>query len=124
MNDHFNEAFFVISKDAFQAYSTSKGYKDIAKLCALVPNSNIFCITKSEEDNQDLSEVIKISRFFEFVQDKQKVGMPSRKVTVNDIENTDLQMIEKWPICQAYGLDLVGGGFFTMKHMVLNIRDQ
>lgn len=67
MNDHFNEAFFVISKDAFQAYSTSKGYKDIAKLCALVPNSNIFCITKSEEDNQDLSEVIKISRFFEFV---------------------------------------------------------
>jgi hypothetical protein len=33
-------------------------------------------------------------------------------------------MIEKWPICQAYGLDLVGDGFFTMKHMVRNIRDE
>lgn len=32
-------------------------------------------------------------------------------------------MIEKWPICQSYGLDLVGGGFFTMKHQVKNIRE-
>jgi len=32
-------------------------------------------------------------------------------------------MIEKWPICQAYGLDYVGNGFFTMKHSVKNIRE-
>lgn len=32
-------------------------------------------------------------------------------------------MIEKWPICQSYGLDLVGQGFFTMKHNIQNIRE-
>jgi hypothetical protein len=33
-------------------------------------------------------------------------------------------MIEKWPIIQAYGLDMVGGGFFTMKHQFVNVRDE
>lgn len=33
-------------------------------------------------------------------------------------------MIEKWPILQSYGLDIVGEGFFTMKHNVKNIRDE
>jgi len=33
-------------------------------------------------------------------------------------------MVEKWPMIQAYGLDMVGGGFFTMKHAFRNVRDE
>lgn len=33
-------------------------------------------------------------------------------------------MVERWPIIQAYGLDIIGGGFFTMKHSFRNLRDE
>ena len=34
-----------------------------------------------------------------------------------------MQLVEKWPIVQAYGLDIIGSGFFTMKHNFKNMRD-
>lgn len=43
--------------------------------------------------------------------------MPMRAITQMDKKiRTDQDLVEKWPIIQAYGLDLVAGGFFTMKH--------
>ena len=39
-----------------------------------------------------------------------------------DLVSSEMNLVEKWPIIQAYGLDIVGGGFFTMKHKFTNIR--
>lgn len=51
--------------------------------------------------------------------------MPVRKLKMyGDFVASEMQMVEKWPIIQAYGLDMVGGGFFTMKHQWVNIRDE
>lgn len=32
-----------------------------------------------------------------------------------------MRSIEKWPIIQAYGLDGIGGGFFTQIHKTINL---
>ena len=58
------------------------------------------------------------------VHDKKKVGMPARRLKEFLDYTTELQMVEKWPMIQAYGLDIVGGGFFTMKHNFINVRDE
>ena len=124
LNDNFNDSFCVISKDSFQAYTTTAGFKDLSRLSALVPNRNIYWLTKEEEENQELNEVKKIAKFYEMVWDKGWIGLPAREIKLEDTFINELQMIEKWPICQSYGLDLVGEGFFTMKHQVKNIREQ
>lgn len=123
LNDAFNDSFLVISKDSLQAYTTPKGYPELSRLSALVPNRNIFCLTPAEEAEQDLNEVKKMAKFFEFVNDKRTIGLPARALKIDDNFANELVMIEKWPICQSYGLDIIGGGFFTMKHNVKNIRE-
>jgi len=58
-----------------------------------------------------------VSKFYEYVFDKGVIGMPVKHLTVLDYKaKTEMQIVEQWPIIQAYGLDLVGNGFFTMKH--------
>ena len=56
--------------------------------------------------------------------DKKRIGMPIRNLRqYKDFVNSELELVEKWPLIQAYGLDMVGGGFFTMKHQLKNLRD-
>ena len=57
------------------------------------------------------------------VSDKPTIGLPAKELTELDTFKNELVMIEKWPICQSYGLDIVGEGFFTMKHSVKNVRE-
>jgi hypothetical protein len=59
------------------------------------------------------------------VHDKKKVGMPVRPVGKEDRRaKNEAEIIEQWPLIQAYGLDVVGNGFFTMKHKFTCLRDQ
>jgi hypothetical protein len=58
------------------------------------------------------------------IHDKKTIGMPVRRILKNDFVANESQMLEKWPLIQAYGLDMVGGGFFTMKHNFYNVRDE
>ena len=123
IDDKFSDTFIIISRDSFQAFTTPKGYNELARLSALVPNRNIYCLTPAEEAEQELNEVKKIAKFYELVSDKPTIAVPAREVRSGENFANELVMIEKWPICQSYGLDLVGGGFFTMKHDVKNIRE-
>ena len=84
----------------------------------------MYTLTKTDEDDQEKQEVIKVARFFEMVHDKSALGVPTRALhPVHDFVTSEAQLIEKWPMIQAYGLDMVGGGFFTMKHKYVNVRD-
>tara|TARA_B110000285_G_scaffold214596_1_gene260128 strand:+ start:582 stop:917 length:336 start_codon:yes stop_codon:yes gene_type:complete len=67
-----------------------------------------------------------VARFYEFVHDKKVIGMPARKLKERDLKHfqQEVQMVERWPMIQAYGLDIIGGGFFTMKHAFRNMRDE
>ena len=59
------------------------------------------------------------------VHDKKVVGLPTRKLrNIQDWQiPNEKQLVERWPLIQAYGLDIVGQGFFTMKHNFKNLRD-
>ncbi|CDW75335.1 UNKNOWN [Stylonychia lemnae] len=124
LSDSFADSFFVISKDSFQAFTNSQGFKEISNLVTLLTNCNVYTITKSDENDSERQEVIKVSKFYEMVYDKKAIGMPVRKLTINDYVASEQQLIEKWPLIQAYALDIVGEGFFTMKHHFVNLRDE
>lgn len=124
-NYSYDETMLVISKDSFQAYTNSSGFKELSNLTTLVPNCNIYCITKPDEEDTEKAEVIKVAQFYEMVHDKQVIGLPARELRKDDYRlDSEVQMVEKWPIIQAYGLDLVGNGFFTLKHKFTNLRGQ
>jgi len=66
-----------------------------------------------------------VTKFYEMLHDKQSVGVPVHEVAADDNRfSSENQVIESWPIVQAYGLDIVGNGFFGMKHRVTVIREQ
>jgi hypothetical protein len=67
LDDKFSDTFCVISKDSFQAYTTPKGYLELSRLSALLTNRNIYCLTSAEEAEQELNEVKKIAKFYEFI---------------------------------------------------------
>ena len=120
----YEDSFFVISKDGFQGFTNSAGFKEFSKLNTLIQNLNVYTITKSDENDSEKQEVIKVARFYEMVHDKKIIGMPVRKIVPGeDVITSEMNLVEKWPMIQAYGLDMVGGGFFTMKHSWKNLRD-
>ena len=122
--DEYEDSIFVISKDGLQAYTNSAGFKSFSKICTLIQNLNMYTITKTDEADPEKQEVVKVARFYEMIHDKKKIAMPCRKLdNQSDLVSSEAQMVEKWPIIQAYGLDMVGNGFFTMKHQLMTIRD-
>jgi len=84
LTDSYSDSFFVISKDSFQAFTNSAGFKEISNLVTLLTNCNIYTITKSDENDSEKQEVIKVSKFYEMVHDKKAIGMPIRRLTIND----------------------------------------
>lgn len=52
-------------------------------------------MSKSEEENNEMAEVTKIAKFFEFVHDKNMIGLPAARQ--EDV--SDIKVIEKWPLC-------------------------
>mgnify|MGYP000701460084 CR=1 FL=1 len=78
-------------------------------------------------DIRENVEVFKIKSFIDMVADHEYVGVPltggwSRSGSGGDINKYDQFEVESWPLVQAYGLAAFGtGGFFTMKHRVLNV---
>ena len=50
----------------------------------MLTNCNIYTITRADENDSESQEVIKITRFYEMLQDKKVIGMPVRALTVQD----------------------------------------
>lgn len=60
----------------------------------------MFAATRKQEEDTELFETVKVSKFYEMVCDKGAIAMPVAKGAKSDAENC-----EQWPIIQAYGLD-------------------
>ncbi len=74
-------------------------------MTTLLTNCNIYAITRAEDEVAERQEVIKVAQFYEMVFDKKVIGMPVRRLTNKDYVPSEAQMVEKWPLIQAYGLD-------------------
>ena len=53
-------------------------------MSTLISNCNIYTITKSDENDSERQEVIKVAKFYEMVHDKRIIGMPVRKLGKTD----------------------------------------
>jgi hypothetical protein len=104
------DSFFVISRDGLQAYMNPEANKEFTKISTLIQNLNVFVLTEAEEEDQERQEVLKVAKFYEMVHDKKYVGLPARRHhNIKDWETAnEKQLVEKWPLVQAYGLDIVG----------------
>jgi hypothetical protein len=69
-----------------------------------------------EESNSEYVQMLKITKFLEKTFKRKRVGVPLLRKEKNDIME-----VEKWPLISAYGLDLLGEGFFTLKHEIVDI---
>jgi hypothetical protein len=65
-----------------------------------LPNVNLYTTSKDEElEDPDRIEVLKMTRFYEMVHDKKKVGMPVRLIGKEDRRaKTEAEIIEQWPL--------------------------
>jgi hypothetical protein len=98
LSDIFSETFLSISKDSLQVYTNSAAFKELSNLTTLVSNCNIYTLTKSDENDQERQEVIKVAKFFEMASDKKIIGMPVRSLSLEDYVPNETHLVEKWPI--------------------------
>jgi len=89
-----------------------------------VSNCSIYALDEDDEADQERVEVLKIAKFYELLHDKPVVGMAVQDPIDEKLKGRETQIVETWPLIQAYGLDYVGNGFFTMKHKWINIREK
>ena len=103
---YYNDSFFVISKNAFQVFTTKDGYDNLAGLLTLISNCNVHACTRAQEEEIDQFENIKVAKFLEMVFDKPSIAMPVHAIDETDFgAKTSQDIIEMWPLIQAYGLD-------------------
>ena len=98
-NSDFDDSFFVVGKDSLQIYTNTAGFKHLKTLTTLIQNCNLYMLTRADQANQELQEVLKVSKFYEFVNDKGVIGMPVHPVTKLDVRaDSEAQIVEQWPI--------------------------
>jgi len=115
---NFNETFLVIKKDSIFIYSSLETKSFFKSLVSKINDIKVdfFFPTKKEQENSEILQILKISKFYENIKNYKNVGIPLKpKEKMNIVE------LEKWPLINAYGLDLIGAGFFTMKHEIIDI---
>lgn len=101
----FDDSIFVIGKDSLQIYTNENGYKHLHLLVSLISNLSIYVLSKEDELNHERQEVIKVSKFYEFVHDKSVIGLSTQQPLDQSLQGQETRIIETWPIIQAYGLD-------------------
>ncbi len=74
-------------------------------MITLVSNCTIYVVTPQDQANQETLEVLKVSKFYEFVHDKPIVGMTVQSPVDMQLQGQETRIVESWPLIQAYGLD-------------------
>ncbi len=54
LSDAFNDTFVVVSRDSFQAFTNTAGFKQhLSTLTTLLTNCNIYTITRADESDTE-----------------------------------------------------------------------
>ncbi len=114
----FNETFLIIQRDHIYLFSSNDTKEFFYLLFSKINDMTIEYdfTTTIEESNNEYIQMIKIAKFLEQTYRIKKVGVPLLQKEKNNILE-----VEKWPLITAYGLDILGEGFFTLKHEIVDI---
>lgn len=116
----FTETFMIIRSDDLFVFTSHENRNFFYELFAKI-NSGVeyYFLTKDDEENTELLQIRKISKFIEMTSGFKRIGMP---LTIR--EKSNIVEVEKWPLINATGFDAFGEGFFTMKHKIVDINSQ
>jgi len=114
-----SETFLIIESERVFLFSSNKSKEFFYQLFVKMKDTQVefFFPTKSEDSNSDKLQMLKISKFFQQTFRLKRVGVPLLKK-----EKTNILEVEKWPLIAAYGLDILGEGFFTLGHEIVDIN--
>lgn len=91
----YQDSFFVISKNTLQVFTTTDGYERLHSHITLVSNCNVFVATQAQEDDTETFEILKVSKFYEMIQDKHGVAIPVHALDKDDFgAKNDAQIVE------------------------------
>lgn len=117
----FTESMMMITPTQLCLFIESKAFNKIRTVVLSLDTPYVFVPQGDILTNQDLLENYKIREFYRFVYDKPTIGV---LMTPEEAAKGPKASVEMWPIIQAYGIDGVGSGFFTMKHNVVCLREK
>ncbi|KAJ8317612.1 hypothetical protein KUTeg_005516 [Tegillarca granosa] len=109
----------VIDANEVHVYCNPINYHYLLPYVSHWRNVRFHCMTETEYEDEEAAEEFKIHSFINMVKGCDIIGIPYS--IVGHLQTFDKHQVEKWPIVQAYALDdYGGGGFFTLKHEVVD----
>ncbi|XP_022080839.1 LOW QUALITY PROTEIN: uncharacterized protein C20orf194-like [Acanthaster planci] len=121
--DIADDLLILVKKDSIHVHYMPADHAYVIPYIAHWHNLHLHCLTDAEhKENEDAAENYKVLSFIEMVRDCSRIGVPY--FARDHVQTFDHFAVEKWPIIQTYGLEDFGtGGFFTMKHEVVDMTE-
>ncbi|KAJ8389510.1 hypothetical protein AAFF_G00119000 [Aldrovandia affinis] len=118
-----DDVILLIKAESVHLYCNPVNYGSLLPYVSHWRNLHLHCMTETEYEDEEAAEEFKISSFVDMVQDCLRIGVPYS--SQGHVQKFDMFMVEKWPIIQAFALDGIGGGgFFTMKHKLIDMSEK
>lgn len=108
------EVVLVVTQNSFELICDPPSYKVLIPWVIGLPNLIVHCPTEPEANDHEFRDLFKIRSFV--------ASMRGLGVVATALGGADaFDVVEKWPLVQSYALEGVGGGgFFTLKHQVVD----
>ncbi|XP_015199322.2 dynein axonemal assembly factor 9 [Lepisosteus oculatus] len=117
-----DDVILLIKAESVHLYCNPVNYSSLLPYVGHWRNLHFHCMTETEYEDEEAAEEFKISSFVNMVQDCSRIGVPYS--SQGHIQKFDMFVVEKWPIIQAFALEGIGGGgFFTMKHKLIDVSE-
>nr|XP_033809053.1 uncharacterized protein C20orf194 homolog isoform X1 [Geotrypetes seraphini] len=117
-----DDLVILIKADSVHLYCNPVNYSYLLPFVAYWRNLHFYCMTEAEYEDEEAAEEFKVSSFVDMVRNCSRIGIPYS--SGGHLHIFDMYVVEKWPIVQAFALDGIGGGgFFTMKHELLDVSE-
>lgn len=118
-----DDMMFLIRESSVDIYCNHINYFYLLPYVAHWRNLHFHCL-RDEKYDQEKAEDYKIKSFIGMVETSHCIGIPFFSCAQGG-GTFDPMMLERWPIVQAFALEgFEGGGFFTMKHKVVDVSEK
>ncbi|KAG9343991.1 hypothetical protein JZ751_012467, partial [Albula glossodonta] len=122
-----DDVILLIKAESVHLYCNPANYSSLLPYVSHWRNLHLHCMTETEYEDEEAAEEFKISSFVDMVQDCSRIGLLVISVPscIGHVQKFDMFVVEKWPIIQAFALEGIGGGgFFTMKHKLMDMSEK
>ncbi|XP_038046768.1 uncharacterized protein C20orf194-like [Patiria miniata] len=118
-----DDLVILVKKDSVHVHYMPTDHAYVIPYIAHWRSLHLHSLTDQEhKEDEDAAENFKVLSFIEMVRGCSRIGVPY--FARDHVQTFDHFAVEKWPIVQAYGLEDFGtGGFFTMKHEVVDVTE-